>query len=517
MGSLHRLVVIAILPLFAACTGEADGNGVPAPTLLAMSTDHVAVGQPIDFIGGDFLNYTAGQHTDIRFQGTFTSDQGHQYTVDYRLTPMWQDGNRVTWPFVGPYANPFTGKTGDQLGQFKGTVEAINVMGTDKNRMESPGSPVDVTLKFTPSLVVRDLSPLTSTCDQPAKHVLGGFNYQISVEAVGFTPRNFSYIIAGEPGQAEPRVYRTIAQGSTDTFGANGELAFAPVPADQPFYLVDFGVSALGTDGVLHEMELTIGVHRPIEYIDSGVAEIAEIEQAQPDSGCLSGGDSSGTTVTYTQTHTDTRTRTLGTTWDQQWLNSVTNMTGGSKTQSNSVNWSATHTDTQGWEFGWMASDSVTAGGEVGLFDIAKVSLQNTITGGIHQNHTWGFSDSRSVGGDHTDSDTESWATSSTSSHSVSNGTSDFWAVSSSDAQSLAYTGLILPGRFGVFYRQTTRTATPGSVVAYNLCGIPQTVATTYFFDYEWSLDLAQGNTCSPLPKTKLPDPQCIIAPCGGN
>src|SRR6185295_15225871 len=170
----------------------------------------------------------------------------------------------------------------------------------------------------------------------------------------------------------------------------------------------------------------TLGVHRPIEYIDSGVPEIAQIEQAKPDSGCLAGGDSSGATVSYTQTTTDTRTRTLGTTWDENWLKSVTNMQGGSRTQTNSVNWQVSHTDTQGWEFGWMASDSIQASGEVSLFSIAKVGVSNTLTGGIHKNHTWGYSDSRSVGGDHSDSDTESWATTDTTSHSVSSGGSDF-------------------------------------------------------------------------------------------
>jgi hypothetical protein len=298
-------------------------------------------------------------------------------------------------------------------------------------------------------------------------------------------------------------------------FGSNHELMFAPVPDDQPFYLADIGVMAVDDHGVQHELQLTLGVHRPIEYIDSGVPEIAQIEQAKPDSGCLAGGDSSGATVSYTQTTTDTRTRTLGTTWDENWLKSVSNMTGGSRSQTNSVNWQVSHTDTQGWEFGWMASDSIQGSGEVSLFGIAKVGVSNTLTGGIHRNHTWGYSDSRSVGGDHSESDTESWATTDTTSHSVSSGGSDFWAVSSADSKSLQFTGQILPGQYGVFYRQTTRIAIPASVVAYNLCGTPQVVADAYFFDYQWSLELAQGPSCSPLPESHLPAPECLMSPCG--
>ena len=496
----------------ASCTGLIDGGGPPAPVLLAVSTDTISIGQPLDVYGGNFLNDTADGHTELRFQGTFQGTSGQNTTVDYRFEPLWSDGNHVVWPFVGPYQNPFTSATGDQLGTFTGTVTAYNVTGKDKsNREESPSGPIPVTLKFGPSLIIRDLQPLDATCDAPAKRVLGGFNYKISVEAQGFTPVNFSYVIAGNQSSQTNQVYRQIAHGQTDTFGTNGELQFAPVPDGQPFYLVDFAVTSLDTDGNQHQMQLTIGVHRPIEYIDSGEPTIAQIEQAEPDSGCLSGGDTNGSTVTYTQTTIDTRSRTVGTTWDETWLNSVSNMQGGSHQVTNSVNWNVTHTTDQNWEFGWNAS--ATVGAKASFFDLVEGSV--SMTAGVNGSHSWGYSDSRSVGGDHSESDTESWATTSTTSHSVAKGGMDFWTVSSADQKSLAFTGLILPHRFGVFYRQTTRIAIPGTVVAYNLCGDPEVVANADFFDYQWSLDLAQGDTCSPLPKTHLPAPECVMQPCG--
>jgi hypothetical protein len=162
-----------------------------------------------------------------------------------------------------------------------------------------------------------------------------------------------------------------------------------------------------------------------------------------------------------------------------------------------------------------MAGASVTAGAKGGLFGLAEASLSTTISGGIHKDHSWGYSDARSVGGDSSESDTESWATTNSESHNVAKGGQDFWTVSSADSKSLAFTGLILPGHFGVFYRQTTRTAIPGKVIAYNECGVPQVVAEAHFFDYLWSLELAQGDTCSPLPQSHLPEAQCIMAPCG--
>jgi hypothetical protein len=511
----HRLIASSIVATLISCTGNIDGGGPPAPTLLALSTQQVAMGQPIDFYGGDFLNDTPDGHSELRFQGKFVSDQGNTYAVDYRFEPLWNDGNHVVWPFVGPYQNPFSGPGGDQLGMFTGTVTGINVTGKDKDRAEADSPPLPVSLRFGPTIVIKDFQPLDATCDEPAKRVLGGFNYKISVEAIGFTPVNFSYMIVGEEGQSTSRVFRQIAHGQTDSFGANGELSFMPVPDGQPFYLADFAVTSMDTNGVEHQMQLTIGVHRPIEYIDTGISQIAEIEAAAPDSGCLSGGQTVGTTVTYTQSHTDTRTRTLGINWNEDWLTSVTNEKSGSHTVANSINWNATHTTTQGWTFGWETGTSVTGGEKVGIDAIAQESLAITVSGGIHSDHSWGYSDSRSVGGDHSQSDTESWATSSSRSHSVAKGGSNFWAVSSADSKALNYTGLVLPGRYGVFYRQTTRIAIPGSIVAYNLCGTPEVVADVDFFDYQWSLELAQGDTCSPLPKTHLPPAQCVMSPCG--
>jgi hypothetical protein len=96
----------------------------------------------------------------------------------------------------------------------------------------------------------------------------------------------------------------------------------------------------------------------------------------------------------------------------------------------------------------------------------------------------------------------------------VSQGTSDFWTISSSDTTIMQFQGMILPGEFGAFYRQTTRIAVHGMIVAYNLCGAPTVVADATFHDFIWSVDLAQGDTCPPLPESDLPEPQCFMAPC---
>src|SRR5687767_10159637 len=107
MRTLIHLMAITVVSSLTACTADLGQDDLPAPTLLAMSSKTISVGAPLDFIGANFLNNTKKGHTEIHFKGTFTSDTGKSYAVDYRLRPRWADGNRVIWPFVGPYMNPF--------------------------------------------------------------------------------------------------------------------------------------------------------------------------------------------------------------------------------------------------------------------------------------------------------------------------------------------------------------------------------------------------------------------------
>src|SRR5690242_13970981 len=120
MRTLNRLGLLASVLGFAACAGSISGDDKSPPVLLALSTNQLTIGQPLDFIGGNFLNFTTDGHTEVRFKGTFTGQSGKTYAVDYRVRVSWADGNHVFWPFVGPYTNPFTDKTGDQIGTFEG-------------------------------------------------------------------------------------------------------------------------------------------------------------------------------------------------------------------------------------------------------------------------------------------------------------------------------------------------------------------------------------------------------------
>jgi hypothetical protein len=222
--------------------------------------------------------------------------------------------------------------------------------------------------------------------------------------------------------------------------------------------------------------------------------------------------------VTYTEQETDTRSRTVGVNWNQEWREEISETQGTSTTETNGVSVEVSESETVGTEWGWEDGRDISGGGNAGgsLFGVVEVGVSGEYKD-IHREHrSWNASRTvgRTVGRSYSRSDTESWAFTQTIGQSVSQGGSDFWTIESSSSTIVSFEGLILPGEYGVFYRQTTRLAIPGAVVSYNLCGEPEIVAETNFYDYAWSVDLAQGAECPPFPESSLPEAQCLIAPC---
>jgi hypothetical protein len=486
-----------VLAAASACGTQVPSTSHEAPTsvptLLALSTATISVGQPLDFFGAGFVG-SAGSHAEVHFVGEYQHERGQFDDVDLRLRPDWADGNHLSIPYFGPFNVPFS-PTGAELGTFAGTVTVINV---DLAGHETESEPLDVQLEVQPSLILRQLQPLGASCDAPAKRLLEGYPYHLEVQAVGFQPVNYSYAFSTGSQNGQPTVVRRQAQGVVDRYGDAGELVLPLVGDGDRFYFANVTVSALGTDNIERTLSLDFGVHRPIEYLDVGAAQIAEIEAPQVMYSCMEGGDTNGRNVTYTETDSDTRTRSVTYNWDQAWMAAHSATGTNSHGTTDGVNSTNTQTDGSSW------SVSPMIGGEID--DAVRI--------GISGSYGRSSSQAKSVGQDHSVNDTESTALTDTTSHNISKGESDFWSVSSAKSSSLAFSGLILPGEFGIFYRQTTRLAIPGNVISYNLCGIPKVAAQTYFFDYAWAVELAQGAQCPPFPKSQLPAPVCNLAPC---
>jgi len=511
-----RSALFALLAFSAAsCAAGAEQapTGV-SPKVIGLSKTAVSVGQSLEILGANFAHGTQG-HTVVLFEGEYHAKSGATSPVSYEVRPHWEDGNRLVWSQVGPYTVPFS-PTGDETGTFVGTATAINI---DEDGVETFSEPAPTELEILPSVVITGLSPVGSDCAEASKIILDNFAYQVDVKAIGFTPRNFTYV-TNSPFQAIPKVMRQEAVSNVDSFGAGGDIAFPAVPDDRPFYTGTLVVAALDEGGEEHAIAISIGVHRPFEYIMYDKVEVAEIEAAQPVSGCIAGGNEEGRAVTYTETSSESRSRTTGITWNEQWLSQHTGTISQSRSETNSVGLTISDSNTEGSEINWENGRDIEGGGSVGgsLFGVVEVGVEGKYRdisrdgGSTYSNHTSGYT----VGQDFSSTDTESWAFSNTQGYTLSTGGSDFWTVTSEESTIVSFEGRILPGQYGVFYRQTTRMALPGAVIAYNQCGIAEVVGEANFYDYTWSVDLGTGNDCPPLPKSNLPEAECFIAPCNG-
>ena len=514
MRSRRRTALVCLgLPLLTGCAAEVGVEPPQPPLVLGLSRTEVSVGEPLEIVGGNFRNGTQG-YTEVRLDGEYHSKDGPVYPVSMQFRPHWEDGNRLVWAQFGPFTVPFS-PTGDELGTFAGTISAINF---EESGAQVESEPAPVTLEVLPSVILRKLQPLTSTCQAPSRVILAGFPYEVSAQAIGFEPVNFSYVIFGEPGVAAPRIVRRQATEATDSYGADGDLFFHLPPPDLPFYVGTFAVAALGKDGIERVISLSYGVHNAIEYVNARKVEIAEIEEARPVSGCHSGGDTQGRTLTYAEETTDTRARTVGVTWDESFSEQASTTNGGSTSKTYGINYTVSQSQTNGWEMGWSNTVATEVGGGatfgiskfVSVGVSAKVSNSMTTSRSIYGSSTRGYSVAR----DYSNTDTESWAYTRTKGHEVSEGGMDFWTTSSADSTIMQFQGNILPAEYGVFYRQTTRLAVRGMIVAYDLCGLPAVVGDATFNDFIWSVDLAQGDECPPFPESDLPDARCFQSPC---
>jgi hypothetical protein len=552
-------VAASVLLLAAAGCGESAEVPPSGPSLLAIQESKIGIGQAMTFVGADFFP-TPDSRTDIRFDGQFVAADGTVEPVrGLRIKPHRQDANTLVWPNFGPFANPFSA-AGNRIGTFTGTVTAITgAKDGAPARPEVESRPLLVDLAIEPSLVITQLRPReNATCGGPVKRVLGAFTYTITVEAVGFTPVNFTFAISGEPGLEQPRIYRMPAAGKQSvTFGADPSLFFfRPVPLDLAFYVATLDVSALGSDGQTRFARYNFGVHNPIEYITTGPAQTAEYYVPQQVSPCYGGGVN-GTMQSWTETTEETSTRQVGTHWDQSWLTSHSVST--THATTNQVTIAVSDSSTNGWQSGWNTSVAATheegamSGWNAGEHNdtnssdswgvMAGVSVpfvsaggsynstkgvehgtsfgtngsyasQDSVTGSYGENFEANHSNTHSVtvGHDYSTTDTEGWSYE--QSQTVAKGGDSFWQVSSAMTSSHEMSVQVLPGQYAMVYRQRVRQAYPAMIVAYDLCGESQVIASASFTDWTWNFLAEQGSSCPP-PPVHMPAPACFLD-CGG-
>lgn len=526
-GTFEMRSVLALLALTAgACAANPPAQPpiddpetlepLPEPALIGMSKDRIAVGEELGFEGTGFVNDERG-YTTITFRGRFLTTDGSVENVDLTIAPEIISEVEARWAQFGPYRVPFVA-AGNETGTFEGRVFATNVSLTDAHG-EAQATPIDATIDVLPSLVVRELQPEGAACAIVAESALNLLPYRVQVEAVGFTPAHFRYVLSpgaiSDPasivGSVDELVLDHPATGQVDALAENERPRFAEVPYGLQAYRGSISVRAEEEDGTVHELQVRMTVRRPLQVGFHAAIQPAQIYEPVPVSGCIPGG-SNGRGVNYSESHSEVRERSMSIGWSQDWESTYTqghseNYTEGGS-ESNRVGFSTA--DGSNWS--WNVNGEVYGEGGVSLIAEGKAGFK--VGGGVGGGGTRETTNSRDREWEQSHSFGEAVEESTAISAAEGASGTESWTVSSEDSHSLQFEAFLLPNHFGTFYRQTTRLVRAGDVVAYDLCGVAIPVGQLTLDDYTWAPELAISTECPPFPESTFPEAQCLLPPC---
>ena len=86
---------------------------------------------------------------------------------------------------------------------------------------------------------------------------------------------------------------------------------------------------------------------------------------------------------------------------------------------------------------------------------------------------------------------------------------------SESSTTTFSYSGYIPRGRYGTFFRQTSRYVKLSEIITYTLDGLPQHAGYVMMNTWAWAPDLSLGISCEQAGISNLPVSECVIPPCG--
>ena len=85
---------------------------------------------------------------------------------------------------------------------------------------------------------------------------------------------------------------------------------------------------------------------------------------------------------------------------------------------------------------------------------------------------------------------------------------------SNSSSTTFSYSGYIPRGRFGIFFRQTSRYVKLSEIIAYDLNGFPRHAGLIIMNTWAWAPELSVSNTCEEAMNSNMPQAECLILPC---
>ncbi|MFH1131287.1 MAG: hypothetical protein V1754_08125 [Pseudomonadota bacterium] len=422
-----------------------------APTLLVASPSAIAVGDPMTFLGDDFIDPEYGRMT-LTFRGQFFDENGQVSPVDYSVTPTLENNSRLKWEL---WPNIVFSPTGDQLGRFVGEIVAIS-HGNDGTEEASNALPVAIDIK--PSIIPHVVRPQKAGCSSIVEHTLENTPMLLIAEVVGLrkatkdTPLTFLWtFLYGQwnvntdynnftpedigPKQGAITIEDRVTSGTTSTLMDGGDKSFlvkigedligntrlkelrtGQIPDDYNNMPISANVAVLDASGKSTHLAIKMTIHKKVDMYYDGNMRIVERFAPVLVSGCTSGGNI-GRDVSYSETKSESNARSAG--------------------------------------FSYHAETALTLGLPSNPF---ALSLNLSTGFGVNVNEH----------------------------------------VSSDKSKSLYLSGHILPGNFAAFYRQTSKFERSADLSAYSVCGEKVSLGAVILTDWTYTPDLAQGSSCPP-------------------
>ena len=178
-----------------------------------------------------------------------------------------------------------------------------------------------------------------------------------------------------------------------------------------------------------------------------------------------------------------------------------TNSTSSSETNSENRGYSTGGSSQNGRTYGSVQNDSrsYSLSGAYVLSSSASNSVSESSS--LSSGRVWNMSESISSGKVVTEGNGESIA------QTIVN--------SNSSSTTFSYSGYIPRGRYGVFFRQTSRYIKLSEIITYNLNGYPNHAGFIMMNSWAWAPELSVSTSCDLAMKSMLPEPACLIPPCG--
>jgi len=467
-------MTLATLALGIGCGGEDPGQGeqptpvreLTEPLLRNVAPTSIRAGETLTIFGKDFADKALGE-TRLTFEGIYQTSAGKTQQVKLEVIPTVMNQGMLSWQF-GPNI-PFS--TEEDTGSFRGVLKAVNV-GQNGATREAPQA-LGVELQVLPSILIRQLRPVSAGCSAGIQETTDSTNMLVELKAVGLksgssiAPLRFVYTFLKDQFQ--------FAGYLSNKLGVDPESLF---PKKGPVSVIDDvsngTISSIGS-----------GAPRNIYVYQGGYT---------PSLASIAG----GTDNLFSMTNLTTTTLPAAVNYQDVTMSVVAIDSTGQQT-SRSIGlrvWTPIEVKYDGNSKVVQSYDPVPVSGCIAGGDIGRDVTYSESTSET-RSRSFKVSSKLSGGFD----------------IKVVRLNAEFGidveaSVSSTNAKNLAISAKVLPGEFGVFYRQTLQLTRKASLIGHGACGTTQDLGDVVATDWTWSPDLAKGLACPPLPPSNLPKGQ---------